>query len=117
MTNEDLQAQVAALAACVQAFHERFDITGAASRDDLLDRIPIQDEEVRELHAAILGESPDRVASEAVDVLFVAIGTVLRLDPGLAAAAIREVIEKNDSKTWNTHHLNDAGKITPIRSD
>ena len=44
-------------------------------------------------------------------MLFVAIGTVLRLDPALAAEAIREVIEKNDAKTWATHHINEAGKI------
>ncbi len=111
MTAEDAGARIAELADCVDAFHERFGITGAASRDDLLARILIQDEEVRELHAAILSESAERVASEAVDVLFVAIGTVLRLDPKLAAEAIREVIEKNDAKTWATHHINDSGKI------
>ena len=111
MSAGDPGARIAELADCVQAFHERFGITGAASRDDLLARILIQDEEVRELRDAILAESDERVASEAVDVLFVAIGTVLRLDPALAAEAIREVIEKNDAKTWATHHINDAGKI------
>ena len=111
MSATDTEARVSELAECVQAFHERFGITGEASRDDLLARILIQDEEVRELHEAIVDESDERVASEAVDVLFVAIGTVLRLDPALAARAIREVIEKNDAKTWDTHHINDAGKI------
>ena len=111
MSEGDAEARIAELAGCVQTFHERFDISGAASREDLLARILIQDEEVRELHSAIVGESDERVASEAVDVLFVAIGTVLRLDPTLAAGAIREVIEKNDAKTWATHHINDAGKI------
>ncbi len=111
MGAEDIRAQVADLAACVHAFHERFGITGAATQDDLLARVPIQDEEVRELDYAILRESPDRIANEAVDVLFVAIGTVLRLDPNIAAAAIQEVIEKNDAKTRETHYLNDAGKI------
>ena len=104
-------ARIVDLAGCVHAFHERFGITGAASREELLSRIPIQDEEVRELQAAILGESDERVASEAADVLFVAIGTVLSLAPALAAEAIREVIEKNDAKTRATHHVNDAGKI------
>ncbi len=111
MSAEDPEARISDLARCVQAFHERFGITGAASREDMLARILIQDEEVRELHEAIAGESDERVASEAVDVLFVAIGTVLRLDPALAAEAISEVIEKNDAKTWDTHHINDAGKI------
>ena len=53
MSAGDAEARIAELADCVQAFHERFGITGAASRDDLLARIPIQDEEVRELHEAI----------------------------------------------------------------
>ena len=111
MSAGDPEYRISDLARCVQAFHERFGIAGAASRDDLLARILIQDEEVRELHDAIAGESDERVASEAVDVLFVAIGTVLRLDPALAAEAIHEVIEKNDAKTWDTHHINAAGKI------
>ncbi len=112
MSEGDPEARISELAACVQAFHERFGITDVASSDDLLARILIQDEEVRELHDAIVDEPDERVASEAVDVLFVAIGTVLRLDPALAAEAIREVIEKNDAKTWDTHHINAAGKIT-----
>lgn len=111
MSAGDPETRISDLARCVQSFHERFGITGAASRDDLLARILIQDEEVRELHEAIADESDERVASEAVDVLFVAIGTVLRLDPALAAEAIREVTDKNDAKTWDTHHINDAGKI------
>ena len=111
MSAADAESRIAELARCVQAFHERFGITGAASREDLLARIPIQDEEVRELHDAIGRESDERIASEAVDVLFVAIGTVLRLDPALAAEAISEVIDKNDAKNWDTHHINDAGKI------
>ncbi|MBI4199426.1 MAG: hypothetical protein HY535_03000 [Chloroflexi bacterium] len=67
---------------------------------------------MHELDHAILHESPDRVAAEAADVLFVAIGTVLRLDPALAAAARAEVIAKNNAKTWDTHHINSAGKVT-----
>ena len=76
-----------------------------------MSRIPIQDEEVRELHHAILNEPPDHVAAEAVDVLYVAIGTLLRLEPGLAEAALLEVIQKNAAKTWDTHHINAAGKV------
>ncbi len=99
------------LTASVHAFHERFGIVGSATQEELLTRIPIQDEEVRELHHAILHETPDRVASEAVDVLYVAIGNILRLDPALAAAALQEVIQKNNAKTWATHHINAAGKV------
>ena len=109
--NNETAAQIAALAESVQHFHERFGQGGEASVDELLDRIPIQDEEVRELAQALRGEGPVRTASEAVDVLFVAIGTILRLDPELALAAIDEVIVKNDAKTRVTHHINAAGKV------
>ena len=112
MSREDLLHLIAGLAASVQAFHERFGIVGPPTQEELLSRIPIQDEEVRELHHAILHETPDRVASEATDVLFVAIGTLLRLDPDLAAAALAEVIGKNNAKTRETHHINAAGKVT-----
>ena len=102
---------VGRLAESVRDFHERFGLVGPSSEAELLSRIPIQDEEVRELHEAVLSESPERVAEEATDVLFVAIGTMLRLDPELAAQALRQVIEKNDAKTKETHHINRAGKV------
>jgi NTP pyrophosphatase (non-canonical NTP hydrolase) len=108
---KDIAERVADLARCVEAFHERFGVDGPSTQQELLSRIPIQEEEVRELHQAVLHEGVDRIASEATDVLFVAIGTLLRLDPSLAKAAIDEVIDKNDAKTRRTHHINAAGKI------
>lgn len=111
MPAHDLQPLIAALAASVQAFHERFGLVGQSTQEEILSRIPIQDEEVRELRHALLHESPDRVASEAVDVLYVAIGTLLRLEPALAEAALLGVIQKNAAKTWDTHHINAAGKV------
>ena len=109
--NTEPATQIAALAASVQRFHDRFGQGNPASLDEMLDRIPIQDEEVRELEQALHGEGDERAASEAADVLFVAIGTILRLDPELAVTAITEVIDKNDAKTRETHYINDAGKI------
>ena len=103
--------RITSLAASVQDFHQRFGLTGPYTREELLNRIPIQDEEVRELHQAILHESPERIASEAVDVLYVAIGTLVCLDPNLVATALAEVIDKNDAKTQHTHHINAAGKV------
>ena len=102
---------IASLAASVQDFHQRFGLVGPHNGEELLNRIPIQDEEVRELLHAILHESPERVASEAVDVLYVAIGTLVCLDPKLVAAALAEVIEKNNAKTERTHYINAAGKV------
>ncbi|MBI4201491.1 MAG: hypothetical protein HY532_00050 [Chloroflexi bacterium] len=109
--SQQLGELIKELAASVQRFHERFGIVGPTSKEELLSRIPIQEEEVRELHQAILHEPAENQAAEAVDILYVAIGTVLRLEPGLASRAIREVITKNDGKTWQTHHINAVGKV------
>ena len=111
MPEDCLQRLVAELTASVQAFHQRFGLVGPSTQEELLSRIPIQEEEVRELHHAILHEAPERIASEATDVLFVAIGTLLRLEPELVAHALAEVIQKNNAKTWTTHHINSAGKV------
>jgi|GEM_PF-1799787 hypothetical protein len=102
---------ITALAGSVDSFHKRFEIVGSVTRAELLTRIPIQSEEVEELNKAILGESDSHVAQEAVDVLYVAIGTVLRLDPVVIEEAIRQVIAKNDAKTTLTHYRNQAGKV------
>ncbi|MBI4338504.1 MAG: hypothetical protein HY680_00965 [Chloroflexi bacterium] len=99
------------LISSVQAFHQRFGLVGPSTQHELLSRLPLQEEEVRELRQAILSEPPEHVAAEAVDVLYVAIGTVLRLEAALAAQAIEEVIRKNDAKTWETHYINGAGKV------
>ncbi len=111
MHSDRLQELIAELTASVQSFHHRFGLVGPSTKEELLSRIPIQGEEVRELQDAILHEAPERIASEATDVLYVAIGTMLRLDPGLVTAALTEVIEKNNAKTLDTHHINSAGKV------
>tara|TARA_B100000809_G_C14645120_1_gene353814 strand:- start:79 stop:438 length:360 start_codon:yes stop_codon:yes gene_type:complete len=99
------------LADSVDSFHQRFEIVGLVTRAELLTRIPIQSEEVEELNKAILVESDTHVAQEAVDVLYVAIGTVLRLNPLITEDAIRQVIAKNNAKTTKTHFRNQAGKV------
>ena len=45
--------RITSLAASVQDFHQRFGLTGSSTREELLSRIPIQDEEVRELHVPL----------------------------------------------------------------
>ena len=111
MPQDSLQELIAELTASVQSFHQRFGLVGPSTQEELLSRIPIQEEEVCELHHAIMHETPEHIASEATDVLYVAIGTLLRLDPALVAAALAEVIEKNNAKTAETHHINAAGKV------
>ena len=111
MSADQLEKLITEIVVSVKEFHQRFGQVGPTTQDELLSRIPIQYEEVQELHEAILHEAPERVANEATDVLFVAIGTLLRLDPDLTANALVEVIEKNDAKTWHTHHINAVGKV------
>jgi len=105
------------LAKSVNSLHNRFNIDGVATRNELFKRIPIQTEEVNELEQAIIKENPIDIANEAVDVLYVAIGTILRIEKNLAIKAIQQVIEKNDLKTCKTHHINDKGKISRISKD
>ena len=108
---QDVVELIVELAGSSQALHQRFGIAGPPTQEELLSRIPIQEEEVCELHHAILHETPERIASEATDVLFVAIGTLLRLDSELAINALAEVAKKNNSKTAETYHVNPAGKV------
>ena len=54
------------------------------------------------------------VANEAVDVLYVALGTIISIDKELAVSALNEVIEKNNNKTDKTHYLNPEGKVVKI---
>ena len=61
---------------------------------------------------SILNENEERIANEAVDVLYVAIGTVLRLDSRISKVALKEVIDKNNNKTLITHYINEAGKVS-----
>ena len=113
--DQEIKELVEDLVTSVEAFHERFGIVGPATNEELRSRIPIQVEEVQELHHALLHETPARFASEATDVLFVAIGTLLRLDPDMAKAAMREVILKNNAKNHETHYINQAGKVVSRR--
>ena len=109
---QSLIYNIGQLTASVHSFHERFGLIGPSTREELLSRIAIQSEEVQELHQALLHEPIANIAAEATDILYVAIGTLLRLDNGLATKAIQEVIDKNNAKTWDTHHINEAGKVT-----
>ena len=66
---DTLFAKFTDLANSVSSLHERFNMDGVATRNELLERIPIQAEEVNELEQAILTENPIDIANEAVDVL------------------------------------------------
>ena len=84
----------------------------------LLQRATMQEEEVEELVAALTeGLSLEEVAEAAVDILYVALGTLMILPSSVADEAVERVIAKNAQKTTETHYLAEDGKIRPKLSD
>lgn len=70
-------------------------------------------EETRELLEATHGDDLQHIAEEAGDVLVTTLGICIAhgLTYEQVTSAIERIADKNDAKTWETHHLNDAGKI------
>lgn len=118
ISRDEFVAAVSRLAESVYDFHNRFDIPNinANSAADcavprLCARLAFLMEEVgehaRELNSGALADA----AAEMADVTFVAIGTLLELD-ALGVAASRQVANKNDKKTLQTHFIAEtSGKI------
>ena len=117
MQSKDFVSAIQTLAVSVDAFHRRFDIpqidmTSIESTLDVLrQRLSLLDEEVGE-HARALnrGEIEDAV-KEAVDVAYIALGTIHRLGTdGLEAC--HEVAQKNDAKSPSAYSKRSAtGKV------
>ncbi|MCY4530519.1 MAG: nucleoside triphosphate pyrophosphohydrolase family protein [Chloroflexi bacterium] len=105
------------LAVSVDAFHRRFDIPqmDMASVDRTLDalrqRLSLLDEEVGEHARALNRGEIDEAVKEAVDVAYIALGTIHRLGTdGLAAC--HEVARKNDAKSPSAYSKRSAtGKV------
>ena len=101
------------LAESVSDFHERWGESGfweVGGREWLESRRRLLSEEIEEFVDA---ENEDHMIHEAVDVLFVALGTLDLLPADKAAAAMREVARKNAGKTANTHRRDpETGKVT-----
>lgn len=110
-------AGVAAVAESVYSFHDRFGIGGidTSDRDGALDalrqRLALLDEEVGE-HARELNRgNVEAAVDEAVDIAYIALGTVLRLGRDGHAACIA-VSRKNDAKSAATHgKRGETGKV------
>lgn len=76
--------------------------------------IRVFQEEVDELiEAAELGTDLAHIAEEAADVMVTAIGICLSrgVDPESIIRQAQAVIDKNNSKTHETHAVNEQGKI------
>ena len=118
ITREEFVTAVSRLAESVYDFHTRFEIPNLnikAHHDDPFPRLCTRlaflmeetGEHARELNQGVL----DRAVDEMADVAFVAMGTLLEMD-SLGAIACREVANKNDKKTLQTHMVEpSSGKL------
>ena len=95
------------------ALYTRFGLTPTAPVT-----LRVWEEENRELKDAAMYESAERVAHEAIDVIWTAIGVAAAngVTPELLEQAAAEVIHKNGNKTPVTYTLAPDGKIRRIVS-
>jgi NTP pyrophosphatase (non-canonical NTP hydrolase) len=118
ITREEFVTAVSRLAGSVYDFHARFSIPNLNDKshyDDPFPRLCTRlvflmeetGEHAKELNQGVL----DRAVDEMADVAFVAMGTLLEMD-SLGAIACREVANKNDKKTLQTHTVEpSSGKL------
>ena len=118
-TRQEFVDSVAAMAAEVWDFHNRFEVGsgqfhGQSPTEIISNRKNILDEEVAELAQAISeNEGDDSVASETADVLFVAMGHVEAMGSA-GVEGVNRITSKNAAKTNTTHALRpDTGKLLP----
>ena len=106
------------LLSSIHNLHARFVYPGrAVTKVLLMERVDLLDEENKELADAVDTTKPHlerlRIAEEAVDVLYVALGTLTLLPSADVDAAVAQVVAKNAAKTPETHYYHD-GKIRPL---
>ena len=117
MQSEDFVSAIETLAVSVDAFHQRFDIPQIdldsvdGTLDALRQRLSLLDEEVGEHARALNRGEIDEAVKEAVDVAYIALGTIHRLGAeGLDAC--NEVARKNDAKSPSSYSKRSAtGKV------
>jgi hypothetical protein len=102
--SEDFVRAINTLALSVDSFHERFEIPSVnpmeveATLDALRQRLSLLDEENGEYARALNRGDIDDATKEAIDVAYIALGTIHRLGQrGLDACY--EITQKNNAKT------------------
>ena len=117
MQSEEFVNAVQTLAVSVDAFHRRFDIPqiDMDSVDETLDalrqRLSLLDEEVGEHARALNRGEIEEAVKEAVDVAYIALGTIHRLGAD-GVGACYEVARKNDAKSPSAYSKRSAtGKV------
>ena len=104
----------------VYDFHTRFEVPKIDIDDPnkaleaLQQRLSLLSEEIGEHAWAVNRGHLDDSIKEAVDIAYIALGTVLRLaDPGIAACL--EIAAKNNAKTNKTHgKKSSTGKVVIV---
>lgn len=109
-------ATAARLAAEVYDFHDRWALETGTPLEVMRRRMPMLDEEVRELRAEVNRAAPGfdeaAMSEEAADVLFVALGHMEQLGAA-GLAGMDAVTAKNIAKTSRSHSLHpETGKVT-----
>ena len=108
----------ARLAAEVYDFHERWALESGTPLEVIIKRSPMLNEEVRELKEEVERPVPEfdeaKMAEEAADVLFVALGHMEQLG-AIGLSGMNAVTAKNVAKTTKSHFKHPvSGKVTRI---
>ena len=110
---------VRAISESVYSFHERFGIgsVDTSIQDEVLEamkqRLVLLSEETGEHARAINRAEIDNAIMEAVDIAYIALGTILRLGPA-GVQACHDVARKNDAKTLANTKLSRTGKVVKL---
>ena len=97
ISRKDFGVSIRTLAESVYDFHVRFGVTDVETDDDLRKRLAILVEEVGEHARALNRQNSEQAIKEAVDIAYVALGTLLCYAQA-GADACYEVAAKNDAK-------------------
>ncbi len=113
----DFVGAVSRLGDSVYSFHDRFGIptVDSSDRDDTLEtlrrRLALLSEEVGEHARELNRANVEDATSEAIDIAYVALGTVLTLGQA-GRDACYAISDKNDAKTLSTHgNRGSTGKV------
>ena len=116
LTKYQFESAVSVLAGSVYDLHERFGNKGYNfdKEIDLKVEVGFRQKmfasEFAEVVVALAEHDNENLKEELVDLLYVALGSVLMMNDE-ALGAIDKVIIKNDAKTLDTHYVNDDNKI------
>lgn len=80
----------------------------------LRDRFDNIIEEVREFKVEVDAHQLGLAVEELVDIIYISVQTLTQLDDTQVEETIKRIVEKNNNKTLDSHHLCFDGKVRPI---